>query len=200
MKNKTMMLASSNAGKLIEMQALLAGTSFHLVTPKLMGIELDVEEDGLTYAENALKKARAYAAASGLLVIADDSGLEVDALDGQPGLHSARFSPIAGASDADRRAYLLTKLAGIARPWRAQFRCVIAVASPDGEVFTTEGICQGEILPEERGQQGFGYDPIFFLPDLGKTMAEMSMEEKNTLSHRARAVLAAIPRMERMGE
>ena len=194
------MLASSNAGKLIEMQALLASTMFHLVTPKLLGIELDVEEDGLTYAENALKKARAYAAASGLLVIADDFGLEVEALDGQPGLHSARFSPIAGASDADRRHYLLTKLAGIARPWRAQFHCVIAVASPDGEVFTTEGICPGEILPEERGEQGFGYDPIFFLLDLGKTMAEMSMEEKNTLSHRARAVLAAIPMLEKMGE
>jgi XTP/dITP diphosphohydrolase len=189
----TLLLASSNIGKLSEMQALLENTPYLLITPAEINCKLDVLEDGATYTENALKKARAYAAASGYPVLADDSGLEVAALGGSPGIYSARFAPIPGADDSDRRAFLLAQLQGHARPWAAQFRCVIALANPQGVTYTAEGICAGEIIPEERGDNGFGYDPIFFLPEIGKTMAEMSMEEKNILSHRARAIQAAIP-------
>jgi XTP/dITP diphosphohydrolase len=195
--NKKILLASSNAGKLVEMQALMEGTAYQLITSKQKGIFLNVVEDGTTYAENAIKKATAYAAASGMLTMADDSGLEVDALDGAPGLYSARFSPDPDASDADRRIYLLEQLQGHAQPRTARFRCVIALATPQGEVQLAEGICEGEILSEEHGSHGFGYDPLFFLPIIRKTMAQMSMEEKNTLSHRARAVNAAIPLLDR---
>jgi XTP/dITP diphosphohydrolase len=196
--NNTILLASTNMGKLTEMQSLLEGTPYQLITSKEKGISLQVVEDGSTYAENAIKKATAYAAASGMLTMADDSGLEVDALDGAPGLYSARFAPQPGATDADRRVYLLEQLQGKAQPWTARFRCVIALATPDGEMQLAEGICEGKILPEERGSHGFGYDPLFFLPIIRKTMAEMSMEEKNTLSHRSRAVKAAIPLIEKM--
>lgn len=192
------LLASTNHGKLIEMQQLLSQTDCHLILPEDLGLSLEVLEDGSTYAENALKKAHAYAQASRLLVMADDSGLEVAALDGQPGLHSARFAPLPQATDADRRRYLLSQLSGRARPWLAQFRCVIALATPQGQTWITEGICPGEILPEERGTGGFGYDPLFFLPEIGKTMAQMSTAEKNTLSHRARAVHAAIPILQQL--
>jgi len=117
----------------------------------------------------------------------------VDALDGLPGLHSARFVARPDATDADRRQALLEHLRGKPRPWLARFRCWVAVVTPDGETHLAEGVCPGEIIPEERGQNGFGYDPIFYLPELGKTMAELSMDEKNRLSHRARAVRAAVP-------
>ena len=154
---------------------------------------MDIEESGQTYAENATLKGVAFAQASGMMTLADDSGLEVEALDGLPGLRSARFAPKPGASDADRRAYLLERLSGAPRPWKARFRCLIALVSPDGEIHHSEGICPGEIIPEERGDNGFGYDPIFLLTELGQTMAELSMEQKNRLSHRARAVQAARP-------
>jgi XTP/dITP diphosphohydrolase len=156
-------------------------------------LNIEVDETGQTYVQNAALKALAFAKATGMLALADDSGLEVDALGGLPGLHSARFAPQPGAQDADRRAYLLERLQGNPRPWLARFRCVIAVAREAERPRFAEGVCQGEIIPEERGQNGFGYDPIFLIPDLGKTMAELSMEEKNQLSHRARAVLAARP-------
>ena len=185
------LLASNNRGKLVEFQALMAG--FELVLPAQIGLRLDVLEDGQTYAENAERKARAFCQAAGLVTLADDSGLEVDALGGAPGLHSARFSPRPGASDADRRALLLEKLGGLPRPWHAHFHCTVAVATPQGELFFTEGNCPGEIIPEERGSNGFGYDPIFLLAQLGKTMAELGMDEKNQLSHRALAVGAALP-------
>jgi XTP/dITP diphosphohydrolase len=188
-----LLLATNNRGKLKEIQALLGDFDLELVTPQQVGLEMEVEEHGQTYAENAALKAQAFAQASGLLTLADDSGLEVDALDGQPGLHSARFSPLPGASDADRRAYLLEHLTGVPQPWTARFRCVIALALPKGEMRFCEGRCEGQIIPQERGANGFGYDPIFWLPELGKTMAELQMEEKNRLSHRARAVLAARP-------
>lgn len=152
---------------------------------------MDIVEDGQTYQENAARKALAFALASGYMSLADDSGLEVDVLGGKPGLHSARFSPVPGATDKDRRVLLLQKLQRKPRPWLARFRCVVALASSSGEIWFSEGVCSGEIIPEERGQNGFGYDPIFFLPEPGKTMAELSLEEKNRLSHRARAVLAA---------
>lgn len=191
-----LLLASNNAGKLREIQALLTDLDVALITPGSIGLQLDVIEDGQTYAENAAKKALAFAQHSGLLALADDSGLEVDALNGQPGLYSARFSPLPGASDRDRRQYLLERLAGHVRPWTARFRCLIALAGSDTQpdaVRFSEGICPGEIIPEERGQNGFGYDPIFLLPELDKTMAQLSMNEKNQYSHRARAVRAARP-------
>ena len=205
-----LLLATNNKGKLRELQAILADLPIELAIPADIHLELNVEEDGVTYAENAAKKAVAFARASGLTCLADDSGLEVDALDGAPGLYSARygappsppnFSEIGesvpkgrgGLTDADRRAYLLQKLDGKPRPWAARFRATVAVAGPDGGVQIAEGICEGEIIPEERGAGGFGYDPIFFMPELGQTMAELSEETKNRLSHRARAVEAAKP-------
>lgn len=187
------LLASNNRGKLAEIMALLQGLDLQLLTPDDLGLKLHVEESGSTYAENACLKAQAFCQASGLLTLADDSGLEVAALGGQPGLHSARFSAKPGATDADRRQYLLERLQGKPRPWSARFVCVIALATPDGVIRTVRGECEGEILPEERGSNGFGYDPLFFFPEIGRTMAELTMEEKNRLSHRARAVQAAIP-------
>jgi XTP/dITP diphosphohydrolase len=188
-----LLIASGNPGKLLEIQALLMGMPFELVYPSQLGYPLSVVEDGTTYAENAARKALAFTGASGLITLADDSGLEVERLGGLPGLHSARFSPLSGASDADRRAYLLEKLDKFPRPWEAKFKCTVAIALPGGEVHYTEGECEGEIIPVERGSGGFGYDPIFLIPESGKTMAELSMEEKNRLSHRARAILAAKP-------
>ncbi|MBN1149445.1 MAG: RdgB/HAM1 family non-canonical purine NTP pyrophosphatase [Anaerolineales bacterium] len=188
-----LLIATNNQGKLIEIQALLQDLPVEIVSPGQLGLTLSIEESGQTYAQNAALKGLAFARASGLLTMADDSGLEVDALDGLPGLRSARFAPKAGASDADRRAYLLEQLQGRARPWTARFRCVIALATAAGETRFAEGVCPGEIIPEQRGQNGFGYDPLFLIPDLERTMAELSMQEKNRLSHRARAVQAALP-------
>jgi XTP/dITP diphosphohydrolase len=188
-----LLLATNNKGKVAEIKALLGGTGLTLLTPAELGLVLEVPEDGLTYAENASKKARAFSQASGLPALGDDSGLEVDALRGQPGLHSHRFSPIPDATDADRRKYLLKKLHGASRPWTARFRATVAVVLPTGEMQLTSGQCDGEIIPEERGSNGFGYDPIFFIPGIGRTMAELEMDEKNRLSHRALAIQNAIP-------
>lgn len=188
-----LLIATENQGKLCEFQELLAGLGYELVTPRQVGLTLNVVEDGDTYAENAEKKARAYAAASGLVALADDSGLEVDALDGAPGLYSARYHPRPGASDADRRAYMLENLGEKPRPWKAHFHATVAVATPGGELYFAEGNCYGEIIPEERGDGGFGYDPIFLVEGLGHTMAELPMDEKNRRSHRALAVQNAIP-------
>ena len=193
-----LLLATNNQGKLRELRAILADLPLELVTPADIRLELDVPEDGSTYAENASKKVLAFALASGLTALADDSGLEVDALDGAPGLYSARYSSKPGASDADRRAFLLQTLRGQPRPWSARFRATVAVAGPEGSVQIVEGTCEGEIIPEERGAGGFGYDPIFLLPELGKTMAELPEETKNRLSHRARAVQAAKPILMRL--
>lgn len=188
-----LLLASSNPGKLEEMKALLQDLSVELVTPVQLHLQPIIAETGSTYAQNAAIKARAYAHSSGLLTLADDSGLEVDVLGGLPGIHSARFSPKPGANDADRRAYLLAQLAGKHRPWTARFRCTVALATPGTEVLYSKGECPGEIIPEERGENGFGYDPIFLLTDLGLTMAELPIHIKNHLSHRGRAVEAVRP-------
>ena len=188
-----LLIATENQGKVKEIQALLDGLDVELVTPKSLGLALDVVEDGATYEENAGKKALAHARASGLLALADDSGLEVDALDGAPGLYSARYSPLPNATDADRRTLLLQNLSGKPRPWRAHFHAVIALATPEGLLQFADGDCHGEIIPDERGSNGFGYDPIFFIPALERTMAELSMDEKNHLSHRALAVRNAEP-------
>lgn len=188
-----LLIATENQGKVKELQELLAELNLELVTPRQLGLNLNVIEDGQTYEENAGKKARAYAAASGLLSLADDSGLEVDALNGAPGLYSARYAPQPDATDADRRTYLLKNLGDKPRPWPAHFHATVAIASPDGDLRFADGNCFGEIIPEERGTGGFGYDPIFYIPALGRTMAELPMDEKNRLSHRAQAVQNAMP-------
>jgi XTP/dITP diphosphohydrolase len=193
-----LLVATNNKGKLGEILSLLAPLQLEIVTPGLLNLHLEVEEHGSTYAENACLKAVAFARMSGLHALADDSGLEVDALDGAPGIHSARFSPLPNATDADRRARLLEQLKKLPRPWKAHFHCTVAIATPAGEVRFTDGDCPGEIIPLERGTNGFGYDPIFLLPQVGRTMAELSMKEKNRLSHRARAIQAAIPILQNM--
>jgi XTP/dITP diphosphohydrolase len=187
------LIATNNRGKQAELRSLLNGLGAELVTPADLGLSLDVVEDGSTYRENAAKKAAAFAQESGLLSLADDTGLEVAALDDAPGLYSKRFAPMPSPTDADRRAYLLAQLQPHPRPWKARFRCVVAIAAPDNSVRFAEGICTGEIIPEERGKYGFGYDSIFWLPEIRKTLAELSMDEKNQLSHRARAIRAALP-------
>jgi XTP/dITP diphosphohydrolase len=192
-----LLIATSNRGKLSEIRAILDDLPCELISPNDVGIRLAVEETGMSYAENAALKALAFSKASGMTVLADDSGLEVDALDGLPGVISARFSPLPNASDADRRAHLLVQLSGKTRPWSARFRCTIAVAFPDGALQFAEGSCEGEIIPEERGSNGFGYDPIFLIPELGRTMAELTDTQKNQLSHRARALRAARPLIQR---
>lgn len=193
-----LLIATNNQGKILEFQELLKGSGIDFVTPAQISLQLEVEEDGSNYQENAGKKALAFAQASGLISLADDSGLEVDALDGAPGLYSARYSPKSGAKDKDRRDFLLQNLKDKPRPWKAHFHATIALARPTGEVDLAVGNCWGEIIPEERGTGGFGYDPIFFMPELGKTMAELEMDEKNRLSHRARAVIAALPILQRI--
>lgn len=195
-----LLIATNNPGKVEELQALLNDLPVRIVTPADIELDLDVTEDGRTYAENAEKKALAFAQASGLISLADDSGLEVEVLAGAPGLYSARYLAKPGATDADRRAYLLKNLGDKPRPWNACFRAAIAIAVPAQEVRLAEGECQGEIIPEEHGLGGFGYDPIFFIPGLGRTMAELDMEEKNRVSHRARALMNARPFLEKIFE
>lgn len=195
---QTILIASSNPGKLREFQSILRDIPVKLVLPSDLGINLHVVEDGNTYLDNARKKAQVYCQASGLITLADDSGLEVGPLNGAPGLYSARYAPQANATDVDRRVYLLEQLAGKPQPWNAHFHCTVVIATPSGEEFHHVGNCYGEIIPEERGTGGFGYDPIFLLPELGKTMAELSSTEKNQRSHRARAVLDAVPTILRL--
>jgi XTP/dITP diphosphohydrolase len=190
---RNLILATNNKGKVTEIKELLAHLDLQVYTPADLGLILDVVEDGQSYTENATKKAMAFARVSGMVALGDDSGLEVDALQGQPGLHSHRFCPIPNASDADRRKYLLEQLADKPRPWTATFRATVALVSTSGNVKLATGQCIGEIIPEEQGNNGFGYDPIFFIPEIGHSMAELDLHEKNGLSHRGRAVQNAIP-------
>ncbi len=190
---KSLLIATGNPGKIREFNALLASLPIQVLDTLALSLDLDIPEVGHTYRENALIKARAYAEESGLVVLADDSGLEVDALEGEPGLHSARYAPQADATDADRRRYLLSKLDGLPQPWTAHFHCTAVLMTPNGEVFTTNGQCPGIIIADERGDGGFGYDPIFYLPDHQATMAEIPVDLKNEISHRARAVKAMLP-------
>ena len=190
-----LLVATHNRGKVREYAQLLKDLPVHLTFLDEVGITQEVPETGSTFEENAVLKARAYARESGLLTLADDSGLEVDALGGAPGVHSARYAG-PNATDADRIHKLLKALAGVPPEQRnARFRCVIAVATPEGEVITAEGIVEGRITDVPRGTYGFGYDPVFYLPELGKTMAELPPEEKNRLSHRARAAQAIKPHL-----
>lgn len=182
-----LLLATNNEGKAREYRSLLEGVPFELVTPAEVGISTEVAEVGKSFEENARLKATTLAAESGLLSLADDSGLEVEALGGEPGTLSARYAG-EGASDSDRASYLLTKLEGVPQEKRtARFRCVIAIATPEGEVEFCSGECDGVIAFSPKGKRGFGYDPIFYLPEMGKTMAELSPETKNKISHRGKA-------------
>ncbi len=192
---QTLLVATHNKGKLREYKELLRDLPVRLVYLDEVGIHEDVPETGSTFEENAVQKATAYARLSGLLALADDSGLEVDALGGRPGVHSARYAgPNAG--DDDRIRKLLAELEGVPPERRtARFRCVIAVASPEGDVITAQGTVEGVIADAPRGHHGFGYDPIFYLPDRDCTMAELPPEEKNRISHRARAAEAIKSRL-----
>lgn len=187
-----LLVATRNRNKVREIRDKFAGLS---------GIELlslddiaplpDIEEDGSTFEENALKKARETARLAGIPAMADDSGLEVDALGGEPGVLSARYAGD-GATDLDRNRLVLEKMKDVPNGKRAaRFVCVIAIAFPGGNERVTRGTCDGEIAREPRGDHGFGYDPIFFLPDRGVTMAEIPLREKNVISHRARALDSA---------
>ncbi len=178
---REILIASGNAGKLREIRALLGDLPVKLILPEELGLHLLVEEIGHTYAENAEIKALAYHRVTGLTTLADDFGLEVDALGGLPGVRSARFSPKPGATDSDRRAYLLECLEQEPQPWKAHFHCTAALATPRGGVVFSDGDCPGVIIRDERGQNGFGYDPIFLLEELGLTMAELPEELKNRL-------------------
>ncbi len=194
-------VATQNPGKMREYRELLAPLPARLRFPPDLDLRVEVVEDGATYAENARIKALAYARAlreRGVeaIVLADDSGLEVDALGGAPGIRSARYTP---GSDVERFVTLLNHLEGV--PWEqrtARFRCVIAIAPPDGEVRFAEGVCEGVIATAPAGAGGFGYDPVFYLPELGCTMAELPAEQKNRISHRARALQAAMPILQRL--
>jgi XTP/dITP diphosphohydrolase len=191
---KKLLIATNNPGKVKELHQLLVGmTGIEVVTLGELGLKVKIEESGMSFAENAGLKARANTQATGLVALADDSGLEVDALGGAPGLFSARYSEKPGATDADRRDFLLENLTGKPHPWTARFKAVIAISVPGDEIKYAEGVCEGEIITEERGTNGFGYDPIFFIPKLGRTMAELSDEEKNLVSHRGQGVRAALP-------
>lgn len=182
-----LLLATNNEGKLREYQGLLKGIPFEIITLADQGITAEVAEIGKSFEENATLKATSLAAISGMLSLADDSGLEVDALGGEPGPLSHRYAG-ENATDADRVDFLLSKLKDVPEMQRtAQFRCVIAIAEPNGRVELCSGICRGFITAEPRGANGFGYDPIFLIPELGKTMAELTPDEKNLISHRARA-------------
>ena len=186
-----LVLASRNTGKIEELKALLAPLNVEVVSLRDFPDLPEVAEDGATFAENAIQKARAVAAATGLLALADDSGLEVDYLNGAPGVFSARFAG-AGHDDRANNEKLLHLLAGVPPEKRtARFRCVVAIATPDGDIYTAEGACAGVITGEPRGDRGFGYDPLFFVPHLGKTFAELEPAVKNAISHRAQALAGA---------
>lgn len=186
-----LLLATNNQGKVREYKSLLEGIPFQLVTPAQEGISLNVKETGKSFEKNAALKAKAFAVRSGLLTLADDSGLEVDALGGEPGVMSARYAG-EGAPDEKRINYLLSRLKDVPREKRtARFRCVIAIAAPDGGVKLCSGECRGIVAFEPRGEHGFGYDPVFYFPELGKTMAELPVDIKNQVSHRGRAAKEA---------
>jgi XTP/dITP diphosphohydrolase len=201
-----LVVATTNRGKLEELRSLLAGLPVQLRTPaEVMREPPHVVEDGTTFAENAVKKATAVARATMMLTLADDSGLEVNALDGRPGVRSARFAH-PRATDAENNAALLGALDALGDPpepagFRARFHCVLALIDPfagGGEPRLVEGICEGHVTRTPRGSGGFGYDPLFVVDATGRTLAELGEEEKNRVSHRGRAFAALRPLVERV--
>jgi XTP/dITP diphosphohydrolase len=185
-----LLLATGNPGKVRELRRLLDGVPFCVVSADDAGIRLDIEETGDSYAENALLKARAFSTAGDCLALADDSGIEVDAMAGRPGVRSARYGG-PGLDDTGRLDLLLAELSGVPDAKRgARYRAVVALAWPDGSTRTFEGVMEGAVGREKRGTRGFGYDPAFVLAD-GRTAAELSDEEKDAASHRGKATRAA---------
>ena len=182
-QRRKLVIATGNTGKLREYRELLAETGLELIA-----FDTEVDEVGKTYEENARLKAETAAERSGLPSLGDDSGVEVEALGGFPGIRSARLGP----TQEERTAELMRRLEGKPRPWNARFVCVLALADPGKATQVFEGECRGEIVPEWRGEAGFGYDPVFLVPGTGKTFGEMKPEEKRLYSHRARAVRALL--------
>jgi len=182
-RRRRLVAATGNTGKLREYRELLASTGLELIA-----FDTEVDEAGETYADNARLKAETAAERSALPALGDDSGVEVEALGGFPGLRSARLGP----TQEERTAELLKRLEGMPRPWNARFVCVLALANPGHPTQFFEGECRGEIVPEWRGEAGFGYDPVFLVPGTGKTFGEMRPEEKRLYSHRARSVRALL--------
>lgn len=197
---KKFVVASRNKGKLKEIAEILEGLPFEVISMEEAGILKDIEETGSTFEENALIKATEVFKATGQMVMADDSGLEVDYLCGAPGIYSSRFAG-EGATDSDKNNKLLQLLEGVPLEKRgARFVCTIAVVFPDGRHFTVKGTCEGKIAFGPQGENGFGYDPLFFLPEYGLTMAQMEPEEKNKLSHRGKALKMMVERLEKDSE
>ena len=182
--------ATTNEGKVKEIKEILKDFPIEVVSMKEMGITADIEENGATFEENSLIKARALVKLTGLPALADDSGLEVDYLNGEPGIYSARY--LGRDTDYDyKNNYIIDKLSGAKGEERsARFVCVISVVLPDGREFVERGVVEGLIGYEQKGENGFGYDPIFYLPEYGKTSAELPPEEKNRISHRGKALTA----------
>lgn len=180
--------ATKNRGKLKEITEILADFPFAVMSMEKAGINMDIDENGCTFEENALIKARAVSEAAGEIVMADDSGLEVDFLNGAPGIYSSRFAG-EGATDGDRNNKLLGLLEGVPLERRtARFVCAVAVVFPDGRYFTVKGTCEGYINHKPAGINGFGYDPLFYIPEYGETIAQMDSETKNNISHRGKAL------------
>ena len=189
-----LIIASNNAHKLTEMKAILSPFFDDVQSMREAGIEHETVEDGTSFMENAVKKARELAGISGQAAIADDSGICVDALDGAPGIYSARFSGVHGDDKANNRL-LLEKLEGVENR-AAHYTCAIALCWPDGKMLTAEDYLFGEIAHDEKGTGGFGYDPLFLLPERGLRTAELSPEEKNRISHRGKALRQLVKKLE----
>ncbi|HUS89634.1 MAG TPA: XTP/dITP diphosphatase [Desulfosporosinus sp.] len=186
-------LATQNQGKVRELRELLVDEEIEVLSLLDIPDWEDVEENGVTFADNAALKAREAVRRTGLIALADDSGLEVDALDGAPGVYSARYAgePKDDERNNDKLLHLLETIPEDKRT--ARFRCALVMATPFGEEYLTEGAVEGRILTQRRGSDGFGYDPVFYLPEFARTMAELTLTEKNTLSHRAQAFRKVIP-------
>ena len=191
-----LLVATHNQGKVKEFAEMLADLKIEWLSLDDVGVIEDVVETGSTFRDNSILKARAYAAETGLLTLADDSGLEVDALDGAPGVYTARYGG-AGLTAVQRYQKLLEAINDVPEPQRtARFRCVIVLAGSDGALLgESEGVCDGQIAFAPAGEGGFGYDPVFYLPQFGQTMAQLSPAEKHKISHRGRAVQAIVPRL-----
>lgn len=191
------LVATHNKGKLVEFADMLPAFKIDWMSLDDLAVEMDVAETGKTFQENAVLKAQSYAAATGVFTIADDSGLQVDALDGAPGVYTARYGG-PGLSAEARYQLLLQNLADVPPAARtARFRCAMAVVHEDGRLlFTSEGVCEGQIALQPQGSGGFGYDPVFYIPERGKTMAQLSPEEKHAISHRGRALRQLGPHLQ----
>ena len=194
-----LLVATHNQGKVPEFAEILQDLAIEWLSLDDVGVGQDVEETGRTFRENSVLKARAYAAETGLLTLADDSGLAVDALDGAPGVYTARYGG-EGLTAVQRYQKLLNDIKNVPEPRRtARFRCVIVLAAPDGTILgESEGVCEGRIALEPVGDNGFGYDPVFYLPQFNKTMAQLPAAQKHQISHRGQAVQAIVPRLRKL--